>query len=396
MLIEQSYPGGPYYLSKIADKSLISKPCVFDDVIIKTAYPVVFYVQNEKIAIKDRDCYHLYLNGNYLKDVKTFNTANFFEHRLNICSGTYQGQAAVIYSCDQVNAKAIAPPWEKLFLPVFFTGWRYAKTFTYLPQLAKIFTGVRASFVDRFKRPLNLEKLKACEYLPADLTKSFDEFANLAAVKSYFPIVTDLASAPALASLDLEPGYTDEDLALAESFDSYYVEDTPHGGKHYLIKVAESNVFKYRLTPKLECQVNAYISWYGINARWKKDDVVISDLSNYKVIEHSQRSASLASEPVKMRARAQYIYKMATASGGMNAALAAYDDISDESRADFTALARLWYFVVKRYLQPGDNRPWLLADVASIAVPHRTKHDELRLGVPYLVYLANIIVGEDK
>lgn len=286
-------------------------------------------------------------------------------------------------------------------LPPVLKGFGYDRIFSYDDKLIALIGDRPATFTDKYKRPLNfISLLNKQLYFPVALDKIATKFSQVAKQKVPFPavvIINPEGRPIKYATIDLEPGYSDEDKQLADSFDAYYREDTPRGGKHYLVRTSDdSDAFKYRLTPKIEAQTRAQITFYGINGEFLNDDPEISDFSEYEAVgtndsvvidPHAPEGVDETIDQCR-----DLIAKMGTT--GARQAKRVYLTDTDLSHADFMALLCLYRTDIKpleEYI-PKDMLPWVLAGYASTIIPGRVKHNTMRNGVPYLVYLATKII----
>lgn len=296
----------------------------------------------------------------------------------------------------------LTPDLNHFDLPPVLRGFGYAGTFSYDSYLIKLIGDCPATFTDKYKRPLNYASLmKKQLYFPASLDKIATTFKEVAAVpNSHFPAVV-LLNPPGkpirFATLDLEPTYTPDDLALAESFAAYYREDTPRGGKHYLLKAdAASDVFKYRLTPNLEAQTRAQITFYGLNSKQLEADPAVSDFSSYHAVGTRDRLLINPKMPDGVSQQVDECRSLIKRLGttGAEQARRIYLTDTDPSHADFMALLTLYRTDLMPIVSslPTANLPWILAGYGASVIPGRLKHNTMRSSVPYLVYLANKII----
>lgn len=294
------------------------------------------------------------------------------------------------------------PDMDTFELPPLLSGYPYQDMkFHYMDELINLFGDLTATYTDRYKRPLNPEAVKVKKFYPTSMDKVKTTFAEVANTPYPYPIVIQLTSShnQRFACVDLEPTHTDEDAKLAESFDAFYVEDTPRGGKHYIVRVPLSDdTFKYRLSDNLEVQVNCQITFYGINGQWLNDNPSESDFSQYKVVGHHTTEIETMTMPSNVDDIIQecIVANDRLGSTGREQAERVYITDSDESHADFVAILRLYNIDIKPFKTMIDKEslPWVLAGYASHYIPARAKHATERNGVPYLVYLSNIIINQ--
>lgn len=314
----------------------------------------------------------------------------------------YDGKEMPYYIKNQPSITATCKPSLSTFrLPSVIGGYPYKQTFSYLPELVSLLSDYPTTFTDRYKRPLRADSVRSKRYYPVSMDAVKTTFAELANTNYPFPLVAMLSTAHgSLGCIDLEPGYNQDDLSLAESFPAYYVEDTPRGGRHYLVKIdSELAVFKYRLTDNLEAQINSQITFYGINGKWLNDDPEVADFSSYKVVGRRTSIEVTAKTSEEMLFASRIVDELVEANErlgttGVASAKRVYAYDKDESHADFTAMARLYRTNVLPFKSniAIDMLPWVLAEYAARVIPARLKHSDDRLGVPYLVYLASKII----
>ena len=294
----------------------------------------------------------------------------------------------------------IVPNRDECIMPPTLTGYPYDQIFTYDNKLIDLIGKLTATYTDKYKRPLHPAFMKSNKYFPVALENIATTFMEISKTPKPFPIVVMLNSSTTYADfacIDLEPGYTPDELVVAESFDAYYVEDTPRGGKHYLVKPNKENTeFKYRISEHLEVQVHCLITFYGINGKFLNDNPSESSFESYTVVGHNTMSLISTEAPTDIIDIVSEVTKAVDILGttGKIKALRVYKTEPDDSRADFTALARLYYTDIIQFKTeiPIGSLPWVLAEYASTIIPARLKHSTSRNGVPYLVYLANKIV----
>ena len=294
----------------------------------------------------------------------------------------------------------LLPNYKEFHLPPVLSGYPYDRTFTYEKVLIALLGSLPATYTDRYKRPINAGAIKYQKYYPVTIDNVKTKFYQLANTEEPFPIVVLLNSQSnptPYACIDLEPGYTKEELDIAESFDAYYKEDTPRGGKHYLVRVSlDNDVFKYRISEHLEVQVNCQITFYGINGIMLNKNPTETDFSNYTIVGHNTIAIDNTSYPDGVSELVAELEEANKRLGttGKSTALRQYDIDSDESHADFVAMLRLYNIDIKPFIKeiPENMLPWVLAEYTSNIIPARLKHIDNRQGVPYLVYLALKII----
>lgn len=292
------------------------------------------------------------------------------------------------------------PDWEHFELPPTLEGYPYERTFSYLPELVDLLGNCPATNVDRYKRPLNAKALLYHRYLPTSINKVETTFKEMAEFKRHFPIVAMLNQEDQptqFAVLDLEPKAEDADRKIVEQYEAYYVEDTPHGGKHYLVKAdPDDHAFKYRLTDNLEVQIDTMITFYGLNGKMLNPNPSVSHFDKECEVGHKVHQIDSVERPNEVGDEVEKLIKINTEMGSRSKRRVYRDYMADEdlSHADFVALVHLFNSDVKPYLKDlnTDMLAWTTAEYAETIIPPRAKHNEVRLGVPYLVFLADEVI----
>lgn len=293
----------------------------------------------------------------------------------------------------------IEPDRSAFKLPPTVRGYPYNTTFTYDKRLIDLVGHVKSTYVDKYKRPIHPVYIERSRFFPVELDNVSTTFKEIINKQPFFPIVLQLNNTD-FGCIDLEPGYTEEEYNIATSFDAYYVEDTPNGGKHFLIKNNDSG-YKYELSKNIEGIANTAITLYGLNSKWLNDTPNLVTFNHYSEVGNKTVPLNISNN------RPDNIDKVLTdithaiehmGSTGKRRAKRAYKTSNDDSWCDFTALSRLYHFDI-RPLQssiPKNMLPWVLAEYAATVIPARLKHQTMRNGVPYLTYLSNKIVQNSK
>lgn len=292
---------------------------------------------------------------------------------------------------------SVTPDRNKFDLPPTLTGYPYDQLFTYDASLLTLLADVRATYTDKYKRPIHPIYIERERYFPVDIDTIQTTVKDIIKTPKTFPIVVSLAHVD-IACIDLEPGYTKEDEALAYSFDAYYVEDTPRGGKHLLVKNDEK-VYKYSVSKHLEIVVNTLVTLYGINSKWLKNNPDNVYFDTYTEVGNNPSIPMTSTQPDGIHELANEVENAIERIGstGKRRAKRAYTTSNDDSWSDFTALARLYRFDIEPFKDsiPKDALPWVLAQYGSTVIPSRLKHQTERNGLPYLVYLAHKIIKQE-
>ena len=290
------------------------------------------------------------------------------------------------------------PDRNQFILPSTLRGYPYDQTFAYDPALSSLLSDVKATYVDRYKRPIHPVYIERERYFPVNMDNVATTFKDIAKVPKAFPIVVSLDGVD-IACIDLEPGYTEADERLAQSFDAYYVEDTPNGGKHFLVKNDE-DVYKYRVSDHIEILINTMATIYGLNGTWLTHTPNKVVFDKYDEVGNNTPVSISAKQPPGL---AELVHEVTSAierigSTGKRRAKRAYTTSDNKSWCDFTALSRLYRFDIKPFEEsiPKELLPWVLAEYGSTVIPSRLKHQTERLGVPYLVYLSYKVINPEK
>lgn len=354
---------------------------------------------NVLVEIPNTGEYYLYEDEKYVKSLDLNPVAlvedETFEYLYGVAMVGNQKTPYLIKNKPPVTLTD-KPEFQTFKLPPILSGYPYKQSFTYSEGLIGLLGDLPATFTDRYKRPLNPSAIDYRKYFPTRIDKVTTTFSQLAYRELNYPLVVMLASETEFACIDLEPGYSDEDLELANSFDAYYVEDTPRGGKHYLVKIQKDlDVYKYDITEHLEVQINSQITFYGINGKLLNPNPEVSDFTGYKEVGTKRDSIIISDMPDNVYQIVEDLIEINDKLGntGRIQAKRVYITDKDESHADFTALARLYRIDIKPFIEtiPEESLPWVLAEYAVNVIPARVKHSDDRNGVPYLVYLASKI-----
>lgn len=400
-MLEQTFKNGKIYASRIVidekgKERLITNNTVIKNIKYLTGQKVRLYIkQNDPYTfyVEDKHGVYRYQNGKQIR--KEMPSPGCYKFNFVYGKAKYQGHIHEYWMKDNNNAKR-DPDLSNLTPPSIATGYYYNQKFYYPEKLIQKIGNLNADFVDRFKRPLSLSALNRGSYFPASIQRSHEKFGILAKANRHFPLVVDLnanLSDPPVAVMDLEPHFRKEDLDLAESFDYYYVEETPRGGRHYLVNVNDIDHYKWRLTDYLEVQVKTMVTLYGICGKWVNDDPKPADFSNYKEVGHHKAHAPEHVDNEKAKIIAEKLVKHIDPFF-KDDILEHYETDQDESDADYQALRSVYSRVFMSHLNNYDFKmlPWILAYYVQAIIPYREKHDEERLGVPYLVYVAGRVL----
>lgn len=410
-MLEQSQKNAPVYRAletiEKGKKKLATKTLNIPDIKFGMPHRIQIHINPETTAVmvayidEPQPNGYVYQNGTLIATVESYTQPKDVLHDYNY------GVAQIGTSTDPyfiVNEPSVSYDGEldrqTFKLPPTIAGYPYDQTFSYLPELNEFLGTLPATFTDRYKRPLNARAMAQGKYFPTSFDKVTTTFSDLSNTNQPFPIVVDLSQTVGenkYAAVDLEPGYTDSDLSIAASFDALYAEDTPRGGKHYLVRVSpENTAFGYRISPYLEVEVQRPVTLYGINGELRDKKSPLIDFSEYNEIGHDSNPDIKIEIPAHLSELIERVEQRSQSLGltGKTQAKRVYLIDKDESHADYMAMLKLYMNDVMPY--GGDisesDLPWVLAGYAEGIIPSRAKHSSQRNGVPYLVYVADKII----
>lgn len=416
-MITQSKLNGPLYLNHIdienGKEKLMSKALPIPD--IKFGYPQSInihmnpYTESillERVYDDAPPDYRMYTNNKFTttlsptQDEMMEDTVHSYYY--GIAEYATERMPYLIQNEPPVSIDVL-PDYETFTLPPILSGYPYEQTFTYSDELLNVIGHLPATYTDRYKRPINASAMNNGYYFPTTIDKVTTPMRDLVGKHTHYPIVVrlnDYTAESVFVCLDLEPGYTDEELEIAESYDVIYKEETPRGGKHYLARIKDGeNVFKYRISTHLEAQINCQITFYGINGQIINPNAEPISLSKYEEVGNKSNITAIMDKPPgvdELIARLEE-YNVRLGSTGKQAAKRVYVYDKDDSHADFMALLRIYRLDILPNIKllsiSDDALPWVLAGYAQDIIPARLKHADDRAGVPYLVYIANKIIG---
>ena len=401
MTIEQSRTGGEFYLTTIVDDSKSSKQTVKTEaippgkVLWGQPYQGSFSVVNDRLYFTSGYTYE-YVNAQWQYVPMNLNGEPCYFGLALVDGVTYP-----YYVKDMPTPTVNLPVQLELMEPPHtWTGFPYEQTFSLLPELVEILKDIPATYVDRYKRPLNAALVDRHRYYPKTVKESGYTLGQLRQ-GTHFPCVIDLnqfsVDGVKFGILDLEPGYTDTDLEWLQSFDIIYEEETPRGGKHFLFKHT-SDRYKYRLTPNLEILTNALVTLYGINGRIINLNAQPSKLDDSLAVDYNPIEVVTAESDVNQIVE----WLLARNKGGLGRSnlQRRYERESqvDMSSAEFNAMRHLYVREIKMFesMMTESDVPWVLGEYARHVLPYREKHDSLRKGIPYIVYTAQKVILFEK
>lgn len=412
-MLEQSTLHGRIFCSEVLEKTLKSKPIPVTDIKFGPMRPVQIYrISDMEMWVQDKrqgDWYHycgkygekdLHLKqdeNTMLPDIKG-NDGFFYYYGKALCT-TRDGENGkktieepyFIQNAPTVDYDGI-PDTDWMQMPLTMQAIDYDRVFRYPKEVKTLLSNIPACYVDRYKRPV--KRVHGRTYpIPMEKVKTtWDDLGE-----GSYPVVVDF-SKTAMAVADLEPVHTEEDLAHFNSLPGYYEEETPRGGKHKIIKVTD-NSFKFRYSKGLEIINQSQVTLYGIHAKWLGDDPKVVDVSGYSTVGHKEHQVVARLERPDISEAVECLRRKASEnlSTGTEIAARLYRTDPDDSHGEYAALRALYEQDIKPYaiqFKP-DLLPWILEGYASNIITHRDKHETLRQGLPYLVYLAAIIIGKE-
>lgn len=401
MTIEQSRTGGEFYLTTIVDDSKSSKQTVKTEnlpagkVLWGQPYQGSFSVVNDRLYFTSGYTYE------YVDSQWQYVPMNLTGEPYYFGLALVDGVTYPYYVKDMPTPTVNLPVQLDLMEPPrTWTGFPYEQTFSLLPELVELLKDIPATYVDRYKRPLNAALIDRHRYYPKTVKESGCTLGQLRQ-GTHFPCVIDLnqfsIDGVKFGILDLEPGYTDTDLEWLQSFDIIYEEETPRGGKHFLFKHT-SDRYKYRLTPNLEILTNALVTLYGINGRIINLNAQPSKLDDSLAVDYNPIEVVTAESDVNQIVE----WLLARNKGGLGRSnmQRRYERESqvDMSSAEFNAMRHLYVREIKMFesMMTESDVPWVLGEYARHVLPYREKHDSLRKGIPYIVYTAQKVIMFEK
>ncbi len=398
-MIEQTTLHGRLYVSKIGETSISSRPIAPKFVQFGPVRHIHLFVLSDTEA--------------WIEDIRTHHWYHYQGRPLCLQPETepptlsmpsityYYGQAIYeqtkhlyfVRNLPIVTGTEI-PDTQTLELPITLQKFDYNQTFTYPEELRFILSGFPASYVDRYKRPIR--RLEGRTY-PTAIEKVTTTMKDLP--PTTYPIVVNLRNTP-YAVADLEPHHTEQDLQFYEGLPGYYEEETPRGGRHKLLSLTHPT-YKFRYSEGLEIINESMVTFYGINPKWISNAPEPIDLRGLTPIggteSHSYTKQATLHQPNVTDAVEQLEQKAKeTFSGGKDLAARLLQSDPDRSHGEFVALQTVYQKDIAPYASqfPDSDLPWIVTAYADI--PYREKHDTLRAGLPYLVYLANIIINRKR
>lgn len=409
-MLEQSTQNGAVYLSQEKEEKgsarLVTKPVVINRVEFGPPSPIIIHrnPRTSKVLVEypNETENNGYIYGNGVLEQQISATTNPDDDLLEYLYGLAKVEGDIVPYFIQNTPRVTlddTPNREHFVLPPTVSGYPYERLFSYDPKLVSLLSDIKATYIDKYKRPIHPVYIQRGRFFPVELDNVSTTFGELATVNKLFPVAIQLDKTD-FGCIDLEPGYTEEDYELASSFDAFYVEDTPNGGKHFLVKTTD-DAYKYQLTNHIEVLVNTAVTMYGINEEWLNDQPNAVTFHGYTEVGSTQATIDMSDKrPDGLDNIVADITKAIDQIGstGKRRARRAYKTSDDESWCDFTALSRLYRFDIQP-LQASisdDMLPWVLAEYGASVIPARMKHQTTRNGIPYLTYLAHKIIYNEQ
>lgn len=411
-MLEQSTLHGRIFKSEVSAKILKSKPIAVDDIQFGPMRPVEIHrISDHEMWVQDRNrgnWYHYQDNGSdrelqllEVKDHMSLTSKGFFY---------YYGKALCKYNKIETEQETVEhdyfvqnvpsvtaydkiPDINQMQMPLTMQALDYDQIFHYPTKLKKLLENIPACYVDRYKRPI---KRKCERTYPIAMDQVKTTWTDLE--ETSYPVVVDFEKT-IYGVVDLEPTHTEDDLAHFQGLSGYYEEETPRGGRHKIVRITDKT-YKYRYSPGLEIINQSQVTLYGINAKWLADDPPILDITSYQTVGHEKQRQIVAHlERPDVSKEVEALQKKAIENMSMGYEIAAklYRMDTDDSHGEYMVLQTLFKHDIKPYARqfPKEQLPWILESYASSIINHRDKHETLRQGLPYLVYLSAIICRKE-
>lgn len=398
-MLEQSVLHGKVFCITQTATTLTSKTTSISDISFGPMRPIHLYVlsDNEVLVcdINRNDWYH-YKRESVASElvladrVRPASIPNVSQHFYYYGMAKYN-DTNHLYFIKNVPSVTISdiPDINTFQIPITLQTLGYETLFEYPDELVDLLNDVPACYTDRYKRPI---VHTADKTYPIPMDKVTTTVKDLPACA--YPVVFDFKNT-CYGIADLEPHHTEQDMEHFNSLDGYYVEDTPRGGKHKLIKI-DAPDFKFRYSDGLEIINQSQATLYGINGTWLKDNPEPIDVTVYNVIGRVERTVvALLERPDVTEAVALLTQKAnENLSAGRRIAKNQYMTDPDTSHGEYMVLWTLYQEDLLPYANQFDRQllPWILEQYAMTIIEHREKHETMRHGLPYLVYLAAIII----
>lgn len=407
-MLEQSETYQRLYLSEVRGKYLVSRPVSLPEVAFGPMRPLFFYpLADEWMIVEDRQqgLWYEYEGKEGLltrkgktipkEDLPPLGSSWFYYYGAAFWTDPKteeeQFHRYFVKSPPAVTREE-TPGMDIIEIPLTLQRLDYAQTFTYPKELDQALATFPASYVDRYKRPIR--RIQGRTY-PVSMDKVTTLWKDLG--PTTYPKVIRFTDTP-FGVADLEPEHTKEDEDLFQQIPGFYQEKTPRGGSHKLVWLKDPG-YKFRYSPGLELLGQTQVTFYGIEGVWLEDTPPPMETDGWIPVGHVHRDCKTrldrpdVTESVKaLKERAWQQYSLTR-----ELAAKAYVKDPDPSHADYMALYKLYHGDIKAYADqfPAEDLPWILEAYSQGVIPHREKHETIRNGLPYLVYLASIIIGRE-
>lgn len=410
-MLEQSALHGRIYCSSWAGKTIVSKPVPVDAISFGPMRPIQLYrVSDNEMWVQDKnagDWYHyagpyagvsLPLEGQYKENeiqiAEHVSGSGFFYYYgkafHNRKNEKNPGESEHLYFVQNqpTPSHTEIPDTGSMEMPFTVQALDYPQKFHYPQAVKALLRGLPACYADRVKRPIR--RMHGRTY-PVPMEKVSTTWDDLP--EATYPVVLDFSKST-FGIADLEPEHTPEDLAHFDSLPGFYEEETPRGGRHKLVRI-EDGAFKARHSKGLEIINQSQVTLYGINARWLHDSPAAVDLSVYQAVGHEKHEITARLERPDVQGEIALLRRKAEENLSCAKTVAAnlYLADSDTSHGEFVALLTLYNQDIAPYAAQFDENllPWILEGYAEGIIQPREKHETMRQGLPFLVYLAAII-----
>lgn len=411
-MLEQSALHGRIYLSEQAGKSYVSKPVLLPEIRFGPMRAAFFYpISDQELLVEDpnRGVWYRYCQTGETDGELTLQWAGlkedcpvaepgqkfFYYYGLALYqdprTGERRSHLYFVQNEPPVTYEGI-PDTKTIRIPPTLQKLDYIQVFTYPEPVAALLSDVPSAYVDRFKRPVIRRNGRT---YPVSMEKVETKWKDLP--ETTYPKVVDFSRTP-YAVADLEPEHTEDDLREFASLPGYYEEETPRGGKHKLLRV-DTDKFKVRYSKGLEIINQSQVTLYGIHGTWLCDDPPLADLSPYREIGHGTHAVRAALTRPDVSEEVRLLQKKAEENVSTARVVAERQCRMDpdDSHGEYVALRTLYRCDIHPYAKQFDPErlPWITEAYSRESIPHRDKHETLRNGLPYLVYLAAIIIERE-
>lgn len=403
-MLEQSARYGRVFLSEQKGKYLVSRPADITEIQFGPMRPLCFYpVSDSRMAVEDREqgMWYLYDGADGLLSLTETRKdppegLSFFQFYYYGLARKQEGEEWVhhryfVKAQPSVTWEGI-PGMETIEIPLTLQRLDYDRTFAYPDRLNEALATIPACYVDRYKRPI---RRISGQTFPVSMDEVPTIWRDLPPAS--YPKAVRFTGTP-FGVLDLEPEHTKEDEQVFDNTPAFYTEQTPRGGSHKLVWMKDPG-YKFRYSPGLELLGQTQATFYGINGQWIDDRPEPIDLTGWTCVGHTKREVKTSVTRPDVSTAVDRLKQKAAEKFSLTRELTAktYYRDPDVSHADYVALYKLYHGDIKPYASqfPAEDLPWILEAYSEGVIPHREKHETLRNGLPYLVYLASIIIEKE-